>query len=149
MTRPPAEPGHHRAVAFHVPPDREERARRIVSAQLRYWRVPEVVEAAEEGMGLLLAAMRRHADAAPRCRVQLVLLWDRLALSVCDHPPDVCGRTGGGPAGQDGVAGVRDSGGVRTFQDESGRTLWLTVPVPVPEGPAEARGLRLPWSAHA
>ncbi|WP_052850872.1 hypothetical protein [Streptomyces avicenniae] len=148
MSRQPAESDHHRAVAFHVPPDREERARRIVSAQLRYWHLPEVVDPAADGVALLLADMRRTGRAY-RCRVQLVLLWDRLALSVCDHAPDVCGTAGTGPAGVAGVAWVRDSGGVRAHQDESGRTLWLTVPVPVPDGPPEARTLGLPWSAHA
>ncbi|WP_129838261.1 hypothetical protein [Streptomyces sp. RFCAC02] len=142
MSRLPADTGPHRAVAFDLAPDRAGQARRILAAHLRYWRLPQLADRAGEALALLLADIRRPAGPGARCRVQVLLLRDRLALVVCDHTPGVCGAAAP-------IAAARDSGGVRAHEDAAGRTLWLTLPLPgMPDQPGE-RARRLPWSAHA
>ncbi|MDT0309417.1 ATP-binding protein [Streptomyces sp. DSM 44917] len=128
-------------VEFRAVPARAGQVCRIVTAQLRYWRLPQLVDSAGAGVGRLLADVRRHGGSERSCTVEVRLLWDRVAVAVRDH------RRGGHPV--PAVAAVRDSGGVRAHQDERGRTVWFTLPVPFPPTPPEARALPQPWATHA
>ncbi|ONK15785.1 hypothetical protein [Streptomyces sp. MP131-18] len=136
-------PAPTRAVEFAALPSRADQACRTVAAQLHEWRLPQLGDGAAAGVVRLLADARRHAGAGaePPCTVELRLLWDRVAVSVRDHGP----RAHHAPS----VAAVPDSGGLRAHQDERGRTVWFTLPVPHPPTPPEAHAVRHPWAAHA
>lgn len=147
--------GGARAVEFHLAPSRSTLARRIVSAQLRYWQLPHLVDAAAVRVDELLADVRRHTGDDQRCTVRVVLLWDRLSLAAHDRgglPAQAAGegQPSDGPHLAATVAAVRDSAGVHAHQDERGRTAWCTLPVPYPTPPPEARRAgHHPWAAHA
>lgn len=131
-------------------PSRPAQAVRIVSAQLRYWRLPHLVEAAAARTGELLADVRRHAGEDRHCTVEVVLLWDRLSVAACGGTVSPLPAQGGGPRrGPTPVPAVRDSRGVRRLQDERGRVSWYTLPVPFPPAPPEAGHVGCPWAAHA
>ncbi|WP_326600177.1 ATP-binding protein [Streptomyces sp. NBC_01803] len=134
-------PSPHRPVEFPACPAGAAEARRAVAAHLTGWRLPQLADAVADGVGALLADVHRHAGPEQPCTVEVTLLWDRLAVSVRAVGP----RAHHMPA----VAAVPDSGGARTHQDERGRTVWFTLPVPYPPTPPEAHAVRHPWAAHA
>ncbi|WP_159037188.1 ATP-binding protein [Streptomyces specialis] len=134
-------PGPHRTAEFAATPAGAGEAGRAVSARLRSWRLPQLADPVADGVGALLADIRRHAGPEQSCTVEVTLLWDRLAVSA--RPAGT--RAPHVPA----LATVRDSGGTRTYTDEGGRTVWFTLPVPYPPTPPEAHAVRHPWAAHA
>ncbi|MET7641288.1 ATP-binding protein [Streptomyces sp. NPDC005438] len=139
-------PSRHCAVEFHALPSRIGQVRKIVSAQLRYWRLDPLVDLAALGVTELLANVHRHAGPDKHCTVELALLYDRLKISVRDHDPrlpqlrtarttDTCGR------GLALVAAISDTWGMRVERDGSGKVIWFTLPAPfvtpaVPSSPA-------------
>ncbi|MDT0343768.1 ATP-binding protein [Streptomyces litchfieldiae] len=134
-------PCQRRAVEFPAVPSGAGQACRRAAAQLRHWRLPQLADAVGAGVRRLLADVGRHAGAERRCTVEVLLLWDRIVVSVRDHGQ----RAHQAPA----LAAVRGGGGVRAHQDERGRIVWCTLPVPYPPAPPEAHAVRHPWAAHA
>ena len=62
-------------------PSRIAQVRRIVSAQLRYWRLDPLIDRAALGVTELLANVHRHAGPDKRCTVEIVLQPARLTVS--------------------------------------------------------------------
>ncbi|OEU98961.1 hypothetical protein AN217_15305 [Streptomyces qinglanensis] len=151
-------PARHCAVEFQALPPRIGQVRRIVSAQLRYWRLDAVLDVAALLLTELLANVHRHADprrcdagpapADKHCTVELSLVGDRLTVSVHDHDPRlprVRGAASDEPLPTSGrglalVASLSESWGVRARPDGSGKTVWFSLPVPAPEPAAPAGG---------
>nr|WP_237330512.1 ATP-binding protein [Streptomyces sp. BA2] len=115
-------------------PSRIGQVRRIVSAQLRYWRLDPLIDQAALGVTELLTNVHRHAQPDKVCTVEIELLLDRLTVSVHDHDPRLpevhdaeasatCGR------GLAMVAAVSESWGVRPHGD-TGKVVWFTLPAP-------------------
>ncbi|MBE9499590.1 ATP-binding protein [Streptomyces sp. GKU 257-1] len=135
---------------FQALPPRIGQVRRIVSAQLRYWRLDAVLDVAALLLTELLANVHRHADprrcdagpapADKHCTVELSLVGDRLTVSVHDHDPRlprVRGAASDEPLPTSGrglalVASLSESWGVRARPDGSGKTVWFSLPVPAP-----------------
>ncbi|WP_431980357.1 ATP-binding protein [Streptomyces qinglanensis] len=156
-TRTPAS-ARHCAVEFQALPPRIGQVRRIVSAQLRYWRLDAVLDVAALLLTELLANVHRHADpggggagpapADKHCTVELSLVGDRLTVSVHDHDPRLprvrSAASEESPAtsgrGLALVASLSESWGVRARPDGSGKTVWFSLPVPAPEPAARVRG---------
>src|SRR4051794_17422191 len=92
--RAPARSRTHCAVEFQALPSRIGQVRRIVSAQLHYWRLDPLIDAAALGVTELLTNVHRHTGADKHCTVEIVLMRDRLTVSVRDHDPRLpCLRT--------------------------------------------------------
>ncbi|MEU9386473.1 ATP-binding protein, partial [Streptomyces sp. NPDC048279] len=127
-------PSRHCSVELQALPSRIGQVRRIVSAQLRYWRLDPLIDRAALGVTELLTNVHRHAQPDKNCTVEIELQLDRLTVSVRDHDPrlpvvedgtDVapmatCGR------GLAMVAAVSESWGVRPHDD--GKVVWFTLP---------------------
>ncbi|GLW19226.1 ATPase [Streptomyces sp. NBRC 13847] len=118
--------------------------RRIVSAQLRYWRLDALIDPAALGVTELLANVHRHARPSKQCTVELRVLLDQLTVSVHDEDPrlprlraagawETCGR------GLALIAALSESWGVRP--DGSGKVVWFTLPA-LTTAPGEARAGR-------
>ncbi|MFG3255193.1 ATP-binding protein [Streptomyces sp. NPDC048172] len=127
-------PGRHCAVEFQALPSRIGQVRRIVSAQLRYWRLDPLIDPAALGVTELLSNVHRHAETDKHCTVEISLAWDRLTVSVRDRDPRLP-RVRSAPSGlaTSGrglalVAAVSDSWGMRAHQDGSGKVVWFTLP---------------------
>ncbi|WP_156724612.1 ATP-binding protein [Streptomyces apocyni] len=129
-----SQPSRHCTVELHALPSRIKQVRRIVSAQLRYWQLDPLVDAAALGVTELLANVHRHARPDKMCTVEIELLLDRLTVSVHDHDPRLpelrdadpfatCGR------GLAMVAAVSESWGVRP-QGAAGKVVWFTLEAP-------------------
>jgi anti-sigma regulatory factor (Ser/Thr protein kinase) len=135
-------------VEFQAMPSRIAQVRRIVSAQLRYWRLDPLIDRAALGVTELLANVHRHAGPDKRCTVEISLQPARLTVSVRDRDPHLPTLREGGTAGTlttSGrglalVAAVSDSWGMEGHDDGSGKTVWFALPLPVPgaDGQAEA-----------
>lgn len=130
--------GMHCAVEFQALPSRIGQVRRIVSAQLRYWRLDPLIDPAALGLTELLANVHRHATSDKHCTIEIAFAWERLTISVRDHDPRLPSvRTGSGTScgtatsgrGLELVAAVSDSWGMRAQDDGSGKTVWFTLPV--------------------
>lgn len=134
-------PGRHCAVEFQALPSRIGQVRRIVSAQLRYWRLDPLIDAVALGVTELLANVHRHANSAgedsgdKHCTVEIAFVRDRLTVSVHDHDPRLPSvrsspeeRMATSGRGLALVAAVSDSWGMRARQDGSGKTVWFTLP---------------------
>lgn len=130
-------------------PARIGHVRRIVSAQLRYWRLDALIDPAALGVTELLANVHRHARPSKQCTVELRVLLDQLTVSVHDEDPrlpriraadswDTCGR------GLALIAALSESWGVRP--DGSGKVVWFTLPAltTAPEEICAVRGFREP-----
>ncbi len=118
-------------------PSRIGQIRRIVSAQLRYWRLDDLVEQASLGVTELLANVHRHAVPDKTCTVELTLLLDRLTVSVRDRDPRLPDVRRAGPLDTNGrglalIAAVSESWGARPL-GASGKTVWFTLAVPAPD----------------
>lgn len=135
-------PSRHCSVELQALPSRIGQVRRIVSAQLRYWRLDPLIDRAALGVTELLTNVHRHAQPDKNCTVEIELQLDRLTVSVRDHDPRLpvvedgtetapdatCGR------GLAMVAAVSESWGVRPHDD--GKVVWFTLPAPKPARPA-------------
>ncbi|MEU9453488.1 ATP-binding protein [Streptomyces sp. NPDC048277] len=155
-------PSRHCSVELQALPSRIGQVRRIVSAQLRYWRLDPLIDRAALGVTELLTNVHRHAQPDKNCTVEIELQLDRLTVSVRDHDPrlpvvedgtDVapmatCGR------GLAMVAAVSESWGVRPHDD--GKVVWFTLPaaagaptaVHVTTGAAAHATVGAPAAAH-
>jgi hypothetical protein len=123
--------------------------RRIVSAQLRYWRLDALIDPASLGVTELLANVHRHARPSKQCTVELYVLLDQLTVSVHDLDPrlpriraadtwETSGR------GLSLVAALSESWGVRP--DGSGKVVWFTLPTLDPAR-EEVRPVPACWDA--
>lgn len=126
-------------------PSRIGQVRRILSAQLRYWHLDQLIDRAALGVTELLTNVHRHAQPDKMCTVEIELLLDRLTVSVRDHDPrlpvvedapdlSTCGR------GLAMVAAMSESWGAR--RDASGKVVWFTLPTGV-SGVSGAPGIGL------
>ncbi|MGZ0205793.1 ATP-binding protein, partial [Streptomyces sp. RM1] len=131
-------PSRHCTVELQALPSRIGQVRRIVSAQLRYWRLDPLIDRAALGVTELLSNVHRHARPDKSCTVELEFEPDRLTVSVRDHDPRLpvpaddadpadatplatCGR------GLAMVAAVSESWGARPDGD-NGKVVWFTLP---------------------
>ncbi|WP_431783763.1 ATP-binding protein [Streptomyces chumphonensis] len=139
-------PSRHCAVEFQALPSRIGQVRRIVSAQLRYWHLPQLTDTAALGVTELLANVHRHTGADKHCTVEIVLLWDRLTISVRDHDPRLPevrspGTTATSGRGLALVAAMSASWGMRAQRGGEGKVVWFTLPAP-PPGERRPTGIR-------
>ncbi|GHJ42283.1 hypothetical protein Sm713_78920 [Streptomyces sp. TS71-3] len=115
-------------------PSRIGQVRRIVSAQLRHWRLDALTDRAALGVTELLTNVHRHARPDKICTVDIELLLYRLTVSVRDHDPrlprvhdaepyQTCGR------GLAMIAAMCENWGARA-QGDAGKIVWFTLPVP-------------------
>lgn len=129
-----SQPSRQCTVELQALPSRIRQVRRIVSAQLRYWRLDPLIDQAALGVTELLTNVHRHAQPDKMCTVDIKLLLDRLTVSVHDHDPrlptlkvadplDVCGR------GLALIEAVSESWGVRA-EGDTGKVIWFTLPAP-------------------
>ena len=137
MTGRSFHPTRHCAVEFEALPSRIGQVRRIVTAQLRYWRLDPLIDPAVLGLGELLANVHRHTGPDKHCTVELVYLWERLTISVRDHDPRLPRVRSAGTLSSSGrglalVAAVSASWGMHAHHDGSGKVVWFTLPaIPV------------------
>ncbi|MFD6286363.1 ATP-binding protein [Streptomyces sp. NPDC060205] len=147
-----SQPSKHCTVELNALPSRIGQVRRIVSAQLRYWRLDPLIDRAALGVTELLTNVHLHARPDKLCTVEIELLLDRLTVSVHDRDPRLpevrdatslatCGR------GLSMVAAVSESWGVRP-DGESGKVVWFTLTAPAPSA-AASLPVRPPYSAVA
>ncbi|MDQ1040602.1 anti-sigma regulatory factor (Ser/Thr protein kinase) [Streptomyces sp. V3I8] len=126
----------HCTVELQALPSRIGQVRRIVSAQLRYWRLDPLIDRAALGVTELLTNVHLHARPDKLCTVEIELRLDRLTVSVHDLDPRLpevqdatssatCGR------GLSMVAAVSESWGARP-NGESGKVVWFTLAAPSP-----------------
>ncbi|BBB01706.1 putative regulatory protein [Actinacidiphila reveromycinica] len=126
---------HECALELEAHPYRIQQIRRIVSAQLRYWRVESLVDAAATGISELLANVHRHARPDKQCAVRMTLVPDRLTVAVTDHDPrlphlqpmEPTATTGRGLAM---VEAMCDGWGTDLLPDETGKVVWFMLRTP-------------------
>lgn len=123
---------------FQALPQRLGQVRRIVAAQLRRWELDPLVDPALLGVGELLANVHRHTGADKHCQVELVLLWDRLTVSVRDHDPHLPQLRTAATFASSGrglalVEALSVSWGARAQRGGAGKVVWFTLPAPVAE----------------
>ena len=124
------------ALELEAHPYRIQQIRRIVSAQLRYWRLDPLVDAASTGISELLANVHRHARPDKKCAVKLTMATDRLTVAVSDHDPrlphpqpmEPTATTGRGLAM---VEAMSDGWGTDLLPDESGKVVWFVLRMPM------------------
>ncbi|WP_434974848.1 ATP-binding protein [Streptomyces griseoluteus] len=152
-------PNRHCTVELQALPSRIGQVRRIVSAQLRYWRLDPLIDRAALGVTELLSNVHRHARPDKSCVVELEFQSDRLTVSVRDRDPrlpvvtDSTGTSDAGPLATCGrglvmVAAVSESWGCRP-DGEDGKVVWFALsaraataprpPAPKPLRAAEQR----------
>ncbi|MBY8882493.1 ATP-binding protein [Actinacidiphila acidipaludis] len=125
------------ALELEAHPYRIQQIRRIVSAQLRYWRLDPLIDAASTGISELLANVHRHAKPDKQCAVKLSLAADRLLVAVADHdtrlphmqPVEPTATTG---RGLTMVEAMSDSWGTDLLPDDGGKVVWFVLRTPVP-----------------
>ena len=136
-----ADPAHREcALELEAHPYRIQQIRRIVSAQLRYWRLDPLIDATSTGISELLANVHRHAKPDKRCAVKLSLAPDRLTVAVTDHDPRLPHPQPTEPTATTGrglalVEAMTDSWGTDLLPDDGGKVVWfvLRTPVAVPK----------------
>ncbi|MFE6775023.1 ATP-binding protein [Streptomyces sp. NPDC057702] len=143
-------PSRQCTVELQALPERIGQVRRIVSAQLRYWHLDQLVEPAALGVSELLTNVYLHAEPDKRCTVDLVWLLDRLTVSVRDGDAREPVSPARDPLGTHGrglalIAAVSQSWGVRQARDGGGKTVWFALPA----GPVTARPARGPAVGRA
>ncbi|MFC0598580.1 ATP-binding protein [Streptomyces palmae] len=129
-------PSRHCSVELQALPPRIGQVRRIVSAQLRYWHLDALIDPAALGVTELLTNVHRHAEPDKRCTVEILLMLDRLTVSVRDHDPRLPRPCEAGPVSTHGrglglVAAVSESWGIHP-RDDGGKVVWFTLAVPRP-----------------
>lgn len=132
-----------------VLPERIGQVRRIVSAQLRYWHLDQLIEAVALGVSELLTNVYLHAESDKRCTVDLVWVLDQLTVSVHDGDAREPVPPGSDPLATHGrglalVAAVSQSWGVRSA--DGGKTVWFALPA-ARTAPGAGRG-RAPAAAR-
>ncbi|PJE96854.1 ATP-binding protein [Streptomyces carminius] len=137
MISHPSTSDRQRTVEFQALPTRTDQVRRIVSAQLRYWKLDGLVRPAALGVTELLANVHRHVAPDRHCTVEIALRPGRVTVSVRDHDPNMPPLHPSGVLATHGrglalVAAVSDSWGMRIQRDGTGKVVWFTLPVPVP-----------------
>lgn len=123
---------------FQALPQRLGQVRHIVAAQLRRWELDPLVDTALLGVSELLANVHRHTGADKHCQVELVLLWDRLTVSVRDHDPRLPQLRTAATFASSGrglalVEALSVSWGARAQRGGVGKVVWFTLPAPVTE----------------
>jgi anti-sigma regulatory factor (Ser/Thr protein kinase) len=128
------------ALELDADPYRIQQIRRIVSAQLRYWRLDPLIEAASLGISELLANVHRHAKPDKHCSVRMTAATDCLTVAVADNDPrlphlrpteplDTAGR------GLAMVEAMSDSWGTDPLPEDGGKIVWFVLrstPLPAP-----------------
>ena len=117
-------------------PYRIQQIRRIVAAQLRYWRLDPLIEAAASATSELLANVHRHAKPDKKCGVRLTLAGDRLTVAVTDHDPRLPQLRPMEPLETTGrgltmVEALSDSWGTDLLPEDTGKTVWFVLRTPV------------------
>ncbi|QPP11128.1 ATP-binding protein [Streptomyces bathyalis] len=118
---------------FQALPSRIGQVRRIVTAQLRYWRLEPLIDAAALGVTELLTNVHRHTGSDKHCTVEIVFRRDHLTVSVRDHDPRLPRVRTAEPSATNGrglalIAAVSASWGMRAQNDGSGKVVWFTLP---------------------
>ncbi|MFJ6751746.1 ATP-binding protein [Streptomyces sp. NPDC091266] len=143
------QPSRHCTVELQALPARIGSARRIVSAQLRYWRLEALIDPAALGVTELLANVHRHARPSKQCTLELCVLLDQLTVSVHDRDPrlplvraagtwETCGR------GLALIAALSESWGVRP--EAAGKVVWFTLPA-LTQAPEDVRRVPACWDS--
>ncbi|NLU73581.1 ATP-binding protein [Streptomyces sp. HNM0575] len=135
----------HCAVEFQALPSRIGQVRRIVTAQLRYWRLEPLIDAAALGVTELLTNVHRHTGSDKHCTVEIVFRRDHLTVSVRDHDPRLPRVRAAEPSATNGrglalIAAVSASWGMRAQNDGSGKVVWFTLPVTLGTPPPRTAG---------
>ncbi|MCQ4041904.1 ATP-binding protein [Streptantibioticus rubrisoli] len=121
------------AVRLEALPHRIGQVRRIVSAQLRYWELEQLLDTTLLGITELLANVHRHAQPDKQCTVELSYDRGRLTVSVTDNDPrppsialgtDALDTSGRGLAM---LAALSDGWGTRPNADGDGKVVWFTL----------------------
>lgn len=119
------------ALELEALPSRIQQVRRIVAAQLRYWRLDPLIDPTLLGITELLGNVHRHARPDKRCSVELSFASGWLTVAVSDSDPRLprvrefeplatCGR------GLAMVVSMSDSWGTETVND-GGKVVWFTL----------------------
>ncbi|MBQ0985747.1 ATP-binding protein [Streptomyces sp. F63] len=148
-----SKPRGHCAVELQALPPRIGHVRRILSAHLRYWRLDALIDAAALGVTELLSNVHRHARPDKNCTVEIVLLPDRLTVSVQDSDPRPPHVRSAGPSAACGrglslIASVSQSWGVREREGERGKAVWFSLSAPVTAGPGAPPSAAPPVAAE-
>ncbi|WP_078624591.1 ATP-binding protein [Streptomyces monomycini] len=125
------QPSRHCTVELQALPARIGQVRRIVSAQLRYWRLDALIDPAALGVTELLANVHQHAVPSKQCTVELLVLLDQLTVSVRDLDPRLPRVRTAGTLDTEGrglslIDALSESWGVRP--DGGGKVVWFTLP---------------------
>ncbi|WP_093716353.1 ATP-binding protein [Actinacidiphila alni] len=125
------------ALELEAHPYRIQQIRRIVSAQLRYWRLDPLIDAASLGISELLANVHRHAKPDKHCSVRLSHSADCLTVAVADKDPRLPKLAPMEPMGTAGrglamVEAVSDSWGTDLLPEDEGKIVWFVLRAPVP-----------------
>lgn len=141
------QPSRHCTVELQALPSRIGQVRRIVSAQLRYWRLDALVDPAALGVTELLANVHQHASPSKQCTVELAVLLDQLTVAVRDRDPRLPRLQPTDPLSTGGrglsmVAALSESWGVRPEGD--GKVVWFTLPALPARPPAPDERERTP-----
>ncbi|MGP3945400.1 MULTISPECIES: ATP-binding protein [Streptomyces] len=141
-------PSRQCTVELQALPSRIGQVRRIVSAQLRYWHLDPLIDPAALAVTELLTNVHRHAEPDKQCTVEIVLMLDRLTVSVRDQDPRLPRLRACDPVATHGrglalVAAVSQSWGMHARDDGSGKVVWFTLAVPRPTATAKS-----PLTAH-
>ncbi|CAG7619233.1 Histidine kinase-like ATPase domain-containing protein [Actinacidiphila bryophytorum] len=117
-------------------PYRIQQIRRIVSAQLRYWRLDPLIEPASSATSELLANVHRHAKPDKKCGVRLTLADDRLTVAVSDHDPRLPQLRPVEPMATTGrgltmVEAMSDSWGTDLLPEDAGKVVWFVLRTPL------------------
>ncbi|WP_431041082.1 ATP-binding protein [Streptomyces sp. P1-3] len=128
-------PSRHCTVELQALPARIGQVRRIVSAQLRYWHIDALIDPAALCVTELLTNVHRHAEPDKQCTVEIVLMLDRLTVSVRDRDPRLPRVCEADPVSTHGrgltmVAAVSESWGMHAGDDGSGKVVWFTLAAP-------------------
>ncbi|HEY5837118.1 ATP-binding protein [Streptomyces sp.] len=123
------------ALELEAHPYRIQQIRRIVSAQLRYWRLDPLIDAASTGISELLANVHRHAKPDKQCVVKLTLDADRLTVAVADHDTRLPHLQPVEPTATSGrgltmVEAMSDSWGTDLLPDDGGKVVWFVLRTP-------------------
>lgn len=138
MQADPTEPAAREcALELEAHPYRIQQIRRIVSAQLRYWRLDPLIDAASSGISELLANVHRHAKPDKQCAVKLTVDGSRLTVAVADHDPRLPQLQPVEPTATTGrgltmVEAVSDAWGTDLLPDEGGKVVWFVLRAPAP-----------------
>ncbi|NJP43861.1 ATP-binding protein [Actinacidiphila epipremni] len=124
------------ALELDAHPYRIQQIRRIVAAQLRYWRLDPLIQPAASATSELLANVHRHAKPDKKCRVRLTLADDRLTVAVTDSDPRLPQLRPVEPLATTGrgltmVEALSDSWGTDLLPEDAGKTVWFVLRTPV------------------